>query len=214
MGYKTETDIPNYWAYARDFVLQDHLFEPNRSLEPSRPPIPGLGVVGALQQCPTNPTAAPMRSRAPGTADANPNDPFGTQPDYAWTPVTYLLHNAGVSWGYYIKRGLQPDCADDQERCTNPPRQGPATPGIWNPLPNFTTVRINREESNIKDTSAFLNAAQNGTLPAVSWVVPSQAVSEHPPGVDRGRAGIRHESDQQGDGRPRLAEHRDLLKLG
>src|SRR6202043_2599720 len=31
MGYKTESDIPNYWSYAHDFVLQDHLFEPNRS---------------------------------------------------------------------------------------------------------------------------------------------------------------------------------------
>src|SRR5712691_1499114 len=27
MGYKTGADIPNYWAYARNFVLQDHMFE-------------------------------------------------------------------------------------------------------------------------------------------------------------------------------------------
>jgi hypothetical protein len=30
-GYKTATDIPNYWAYAKNFVLQDHMFEPSRS---------------------------------------------------------------------------------------------------------------------------------------------------------------------------------------
>jgi phospholipase C len=29
MGYHTQSDIPNYWAYARNFVLQDHMFEPN-----------------------------------------------------------------------------------------------------------------------------------------------------------------------------------------
>ena len=28
MGYHDERDIPNYWAYARNFVLQDHMFSP------------------------------------------------------------------------------------------------------------------------------------------------------------------------------------------
>ena len=31
MGYHTKSDIPNYWTYAKDFVLQDHMFEPNAS---------------------------------------------------------------------------------------------------------------------------------------------------------------------------------------
>ena len=31
MGYHTQSDIPNYWTYAKDFVLQDHMFEPNAS---------------------------------------------------------------------------------------------------------------------------------------------------------------------------------------
>src|SRR5262244_418457 len=26
MGYHTAAEIPNYWTYARDFVLQDHMF--------------------------------------------------------------------------------------------------------------------------------------------------------------------------------------------
>src|SRR5438270_4435558 len=29
MGYHDQREIPNYWAYARAFVLQDHMFEPN-----------------------------------------------------------------------------------------------------------------------------------------------------------------------------------------
>jgi phospholipase C len=28
MGYHDAREIPNYWAYARSFVLQDHMFEP------------------------------------------------------------------------------------------------------------------------------------------------------------------------------------------
>ena len=31
MGYHDQREIPNYWAYARNFVLQDHMFEPNAS---------------------------------------------------------------------------------------------------------------------------------------------------------------------------------------
>ena len=31
MGYHDRSDIPNYWAYADNFVLEDHMFEPNAS---------------------------------------------------------------------------------------------------------------------------------------------------------------------------------------
>ncbi|HMC71337.1 MAG TPA: alkaline phosphatase family protein, partial [Mycobacteriales bacterium] len=31
MGYHDAREIPNYWAYAQNFVLQDRLFEPNAS---------------------------------------------------------------------------------------------------------------------------------------------------------------------------------------
>ncbi len=31
VGYHDERELPNYWLYARDFVLQDRLFEPNAS---------------------------------------------------------------------------------------------------------------------------------------------------------------------------------------
>jgi phospholipase C len=180
MGYKTESDIPNYWAYARNFVLQDQMFEPNKSWS-----LPQhlflLSEWSARCTLPDEPFSCTNELDDPGFQDSNPNDPLlGPQPDYAWTDMTYLLHRAGVSWRYYIKQGIQPDCADGEMRCANAPRQGPATPGIWNPLPNFTTVREDRQLGNIQDTSAFLLAARSGTLPAVSWVIPSQPVSEHP----------------------------------
>ncbi len=31
MGYHDAREIPNYWKYARDFVLQDHMFQPDAS---------------------------------------------------------------------------------------------------------------------------------------------------------------------------------------
>ncbi len=31
MGYHDQREIPNYWKYAEQFVLQDQMFEPNAS---------------------------------------------------------------------------------------------------------------------------------------------------------------------------------------
>jgi phospholipase C len=48
MGYHDSRDIPNYWAYARSFVLQDHMFEPVGGIQPPVSPLYGLGLVGGV----------------------------------------------------------------------------------------------------------------------------------------------------------------------
>ena len=77
--------------------------------------------------------------------------------------------------------GTEPDCENPADVTCGPVRQNANTPGIWNPLPWFDTVRADHQLGNIQDVTNFYAAAKNGTLPAVSWVVPSNAVSEHPP---------------------------------
>ncbi|HWF24041.1 MAG TPA: alkaline phosphatase family protein, partial [Solirubrobacteraceae bacterium] len=66
--------------------------------------------------------------------------------------------------------------------CTSVP-QNAATPGIWNPLPHFTDVHQDNQLGNVQSLSNFFTAAQNGTLPAVSWIDPNGKVSEHPPAL-------------------------------
>jgi hypothetical protein len=67
--------------------------------------------------------------------------------------------------------------------------QNAKTPGIWNPLPYFDTVRNDRQLGNVARLQDFYRAAHDGSLPAVSWITPAQAVSEHPPAlVSRGQA--------------------------
>jgi phospholipase C len=112
-----------------------------------------------------------------------PNGPTNTRQLYAWTDLTYLLHKAGVSWGYYVYKGTEPDCEQDSAMSCAPVQQGPRTPGIWNPLPHFTTVHQDNELGNIQSLNKFFAAARSGTLPAVSWINPAQLVSEHPPGL-------------------------------
>jgi phospholipase C len=122
---------------------------------------------------------------------AKPTNPPNSlrPPAYAWTDLTYLLHKQNVNWGYYVFKGTEPDCANDTAMTCAPVQQGPQTPGIWNPLPDFTDVAQNRELGNIQSLTNFYAAARNGTLPAVSWINPNGDVSEHPPAlVSRGQA--------------------------
>ena len=100
--------------------------------------------------------------------------------NYAWTDLTYLLHRHGVSWGYFVSPGGQPDCDSGTANCLSAPISA-GTPNIWNPLPSFTDVRQDGQVRDIQATSRFLAEARAGTLPAVSWVVPDQAHSDHPP---------------------------------
>ena len=91
------------------------------------------------------------------------------------------MHRDHVSWGYYVVNGAEPDCENAAALSCSPVRQNSKTPGIWNPLPNFDTVRNDGQLGNIRPVDAFYAAARRGTLPAVTWVTPSAAVSEHPP---------------------------------
>jgi phospholipase C len=185
MGYHDAREIPNYWTYAQDFVLQDRLFEPNASWSlpqhlfmvsewSAKCSIAGdpMSCINALQS-PQNPPDFKVGK----TINPNP-----APPDYAWTDLTYLLFKNNVSWKYYVQTGTQPDCADDQADCP-PVHQDAKTPGIWNPLPYFDTVKQDGQLQNITDVTNFYKDAHAGTLPAISWITPSGANSEHPPAL-------------------------------
>jgi phospholipase C len=175
MGYMDQREIPNYWTWAGDYVLQDHMFEPNASWSL---PAHLFMVSGWSAKCsnPGNPMSCTSALQNPGLPTAKNPDP------YAWTDLTYLLYKNNVSWGYYLSNGTQPDCADDEMVCT-PGSQNATVPGIWNPLPGFGDVKSDGQTGNVQTVDHFLTAAKDGTLPAVSWVVPNGKVSEHSPAL-------------------------------
>ena len=250
MGYHTDAEIPNYWAYARNFVLQDAMYQPNASWslpehlflvsewsakctvagdptscvnELQNPGTPPDSLTNNLiQMCRrglNNPTCQDTLTKAGvNAAVAKQAHQFVLQncqastalsqcqsalqsatlpqgikqrllnaakqllpPDFAWTDLTYLLHKNNVSWGFYVLSGTEPDCEDDSEKTCVQHQQNAKTPGIWNPLPYFDTVKQDGELGNIQSLDKFFTQAQSGTLPAVSWITPSGDVSEHPP---------------------------------
>ena len=177
MGYHDAHEIPNYWKYAQNYVLQDHMFEPVDSWS-----LPAhlymLSEWSAFCSVKNDPMSCKSQVEDPGLPQDLGPAPHKA-PNYAWTDLTWLLHRHHVSWAYYMQPGPEPDCESAQTFCVFR-NQDPRTPGIWNPLPSFTTVRQDNQLSDIKATKDFYTAAKAGRLPAVSWVIPNGIDSEHP----------------------------------
>jgi phospholipase C len=183
MSYMTDREIPNYWTYAEEFVLQDHMFAPADSwtlpahlflvsawaarCENPRDPMSCVSELGLFDE------SAIMKSRQ-------------DVPIWAWTDITYLLHERNVSWAYYV--------GDDTcffDPCRRDP-SGRNTVMQQTPLPWFTTVRRNHQVGNVRGHSEYYEAARDGTLPSVSWVVPYNGVGEHPDNAEPVWKGMRH----------------------
>jgi phospholipase C len=180
MGYHDAREIPNYWSYAKNFVLQDNMFESALSASLIAH---NFLVSGWNARCPLE--------------DPNPMDCVsytgneGTRPR-VWTDITYLLAKASVSWRYYVYEGTEPDCESDEAVTCAPVKQSAKTPGIWNPLPIFTDVKQDGQLGNVQSLNSFYTAVHEPStcgLPNVSWISPKDSVSEHPSALlSRGQA--------------------------
>jgi phospholipase C len=173
MGWHDAREIPNYWRYAKRFVLQDHMFA---SADSWTLPSHLYLVSGWAASCES--AQDPMSCRSDlelrGVLE---HQRHGEHPAiYAWTPITYLLTNAGVSWAYYVGNDT---CLDPIQPCARL-GDGAGTVPAQNPLPAFTTTHTQDTFDRIQTHADFFDAVRDGTLPAVSWVMPDGDNSEHP----------------------------------
>ena len=171
MGYHTAAELPVYWGYAHDYVLQDHMYSSTSSWSA----IAHLYMVSgwsASCRVPSDPMTC--------TTALNMNFNKGAL-EFPWTDITWLLHAAHVSWGYYV----YPDAGGQQMAFEDPdegavPFQTYNIASDWNPLPDFDDVKQDGQLSDIQPGVNFEVAATSGTLPAVSWVIPNFRHSDHP----------------------------------
>ncbi len=189
MGYHDAREIPNYWTYAQNFVLQDDMYESASSWSWPEHVYMVSGWSAKCREytnvmsCVNSPEGPPY----PHSENGKP-DPY-TGPDaisLPWTDITYLLHKYGVSWAYYIFEGSEPDCENNEAMSCAPVTDGPQTPSIWNPLVDFADVKEDGQLGNVQSLNNFYTAVQDTgecALPNVSWLVPNDRVSEHPPSL-------------------------------
>ena len=168
MGWHDYREIPNYWNYARLYVLQDHMFSSVASFTlPNRLYLLAAQSGGYINHSQPKPT------------------------EYTFEEITQRLSAAHVDWKYYVTSGTQPDTEDGQVVGSGSDQlQRPDQYTFFNPLPAFPSVQNDPEQRRrMVDTAQFYRDARDGNLPEVSWIIPSDAVSEHPPSsVRRGMA--------------------------
>ena len=189
-----------------DFVLQDHMFEPNASWSLPGAPVLGVGVVGVLHAARQSvelrqrdrnalrQSCAPAAERA-GVLDARTSD----TPIYAWTDLTYLLHKHARDLGLLRRQRHRTRLRGRRRarlRAVTPERRTPRGSGTR--CRGSTPSRTTASSATSRSVDNFYTAAKNGTLPAVSWVVPSGAVSEHPPATVSAGQSLRDQPRQRG----------------
>ena len=168
MGYYDYTDIPYYWDYAGQYVLDDNFFSSLMG-----PSFPNHLYIASGTNGPTNLTETWTLN---GSIINNPGSLKGI--DLTWSTLAQELSNAGISWKWY----------DGETNAT--------APTIWNVLPLFDYFQTHPSElsAHVKNTQDFVTDAQNNNLPTVSWIIPgawhpptlpsifkNESVSEHPP---------------------------------
>jgi phospholipase C len=176
MGYYDRSNIPNYWAYADHFVLDDNFFSSLMG-----PSLPNHLYIASGNNGPTNMTYDWIIGR--GIVE-NPSiiDPYGGWAqgvNLGWSTLAQQLSESNTSWKWY-----------DGDA-------NPRAPSIWNVLPLFDYFQKNPDQlvDHVQSTAEFVTDVHNGSLPAVSWIIPGiwvpptypaecegESPSEHPPG--------------------------------
>jgi phospholipase C len=173
MGYHDNRELPNYWTYAKNFILQDDMFESVRSYSyPSH-----LYLTSEWDATCSN----PLDVTTCVTENLGQN-PVATT-NLPWVNLFQLLDAHGVSWKYYVASGDTPDCEDGSMDC--PPRpQLNNVPTIFNPPRYFGYVKAQGSsylaQHNPPLDQFYVDVAA-GTLPQVSWMIPENGISEHTP---------------------------------
>lgn len=158
-----QQDIPNYFAYASNFVLADHTFSSLHG-----PSLPNhlytvAAQSGGVEDNPSGGWGCDAGSSS--TVPVRGSDGTTTRefPCFDFETLADSLHNAGITWKYYA------------------PSQGQSG-YIWSTLDAIKHIRESALwTDNVVPYTQFASDAQSGQLPAVSWLVTSLELSEHPP---------------------------------
>jgi phospholipase C len=168
-----EQDIPNYFAYARNYLIADNFFS-----SMAGPSFPNHQYTIAAQS--NGMVSNPRRKGQPLSLKWGCDSPEGSfvisydpntkrsshmSPCQDYATLADLLDAAGISWKYYA------------------PEEG--TPGYqWSAFDAVNHIRNGAEwQSNVVPFAQFIDDAANPAtcmLPAMSWLIPDTHDSEHP----------------------------------
>jgi phospholipase C len=178
--YVDPAEIQPYWTMAAQYVLADHMFETQSagSFVGHQDLIAGGTAINSTESLTNFPSQEPWGCDAPGPSPSQPgtvtslltsSEKFlfnmGPFPCLDYATLRDPLDAASVSWKYYAP--------------TFTYRSGG---WIWTAFDAIHAVRYSPEwKRNVSTPETnVLKDISNDTLPAVSWVVPDKANSDHP----------------------------------
>jgi len=156
-GHYNATTLGIYWEMAQQFAIGDNFFAANLSYS-----LPNHWSLIA-GQAPNISEQSYLRTNAERTTYLNESNQTTTIQD--------LLNGTNVSWKYYDFRLPSRAVAI---------QSGGLAYDYWNPMAARAESYTTPYASHFVSRSAFLSDVVNGSLPALSWVIPSENVSEHP----------------------------------
>jgi phospholipase C len=189
-----ESDIPNYWAYARHFVLGDHFYA--NMIGPS---FPGhFFTVAAQAGWATGNPPTDLPSKISGF----PPKFYGPSPFWGcdeWPGDTVQILANGTTARNVFPCFNVPSLPDVLPSGTSWKFYGTNFDGFfsenWSLFDAVSTVRNNPAKwANIVNESQFSKDIQNHTLPNVTWLIDQDQYSEHPdlalPGLNLPLGGV------------------------
>jgi phospholipase C len=168
-----QSDIPNYWTYAHNFVLGDQMF--SSLMGPSFPN--HLYTVaaqsgGAIDNPRTDKNIGSLGNASKGWGCDVPNQTVKVEQStgsvsfqeacFNFQTLADELDARHFSWRYYA------------------PPSG-ASGYIWSTFNAIKHIRYGPDWKFVVPTQQFMSDAASGRLPTVSWIVTPAQVSEHPP---------------------------------
>jgi phospholipase C len=155
MAYYDDRDLPYYWNLADEYVLFDKFFSSDH----------GGSFANHMYW-----------------VSAQPGEGKFAEDGYASLPTIFdRLEERGISWKFYVQN-YDPQI---NYRTLANVTGNRASQVIWVPLLNIDRFLDDpRLSGRIVDLKEYFTDLENGTLPAVAYIVPSGA-SEHPPGSIR-----------------------------
>jgi phospholipase C len=150
----TQSDIPNYWAYAKQFGLSDYFFSSYAtSSTPNHMAMFAAQNAGSFSTPPENGCKSLVNTLM--YSRANQGSDYWSYPCYDIQTVPDLLGPAGLTWNYYSSVPIWDDPMLIKSQSGSP--------------------------HDVHNPSQFVKDVQSGNLANVSWVIPTGTYTDHPP---------------------------------
>lgn len=168
LAYKQygESDIPNYWAYARTFTLGDHFFsQMNGPSFPGHLAVLAAQAAGALGNPDTTITHPYWGCDQSSSTRISVENPMTCQEERVFPcfsiPTVPDVLPANKTWRFYGSNFY-------------------ALPEVWTMFNAVREIRYSPQWSNIVNVNDFESDVDNHRLPDVTWLVNQDLADEHP----------------------------------